>query len=309
MSNESEQKEPTPTPAQESAPASTPAAAPAPAPAAPEGTPADTLMERISPVLDHVPEEARTFLEENGRSLLIGVVGAALLYAGMSAYRHYRDSSAQDAERLLFSEQTVDNVQKVVDSYGSTPAAPLAQMTLAATKYDAGDYDVAEKLYAEFLTKFPKHELRDQADYNRAVCQEAAGRIDEALASYTAFAGKGKDHYLYPETVFGRGRCLESLGRFPEAKAVYEDFQAANPTNAWGDRAHAAILFLDKAQRASMLPKPAAPATQLNGLSFPASGPGLLPTPAAQAPKPAPLTPPPSPAPAPAAPPAAKPSH
>mgnify|MGYP000025145197 CR=1 FL=1 len=32
-------------------------------------------------------------------------------------------------------------------------------------------------------------------------------------------------------------RALASV--FPEARAVYEDFVAANPTNAWGDRASA----------------------------------------------------------------------
>ena len=291
MTNEAEKNDPAATPAPEAAPA---AATPTPE----AGTPVGGLMDRISPVLEEHAPEAHDFLAKNGRSLLVGVAAAALVFVGASTYRNYKASAAQEAETLLFASQSPESIQKVIDDYGSTPVAPLAQLTLAAAKYDAGEYDVAEKLYAEFLTKFPRHLLRDLADFNRAVCQEAAGRMDDALTSYTAFAGKDKQHYLQPEAVFGRARCLEQLNRYPEAKAVLEDFVAANPTNAWGDRAEATLLYVDKAQRATLLPKPALAPVQLGGLSFPAAAPGQLPTPAAPAP---------SPAPAPTAPPAAKP--
>lgn len=281
MSNEDEQT-PTPTPA--------------PEPAHEVTAPPAGLLDRMAPVLDHAPE-ARDFLERNGRSLLVGVAAAAVLYVGLSAYRNYTESSARTAESMLFASQSAESLQQVVDQYGRTPMAPLAQITLASSKYDAGDYQAAEDLYAAFASKYPTHTFRTQAEFNRAVCQEASGRLEDALTTYVAFSSKDKTSYLYPEAVFGRARCLEQLGRFPEAKAVYEDFIAANPTNAWGDRASASLLYVEKAQRAGALPKPANPAVQLKGLSFPAAGPGPLPTP----------VPAPAPPPAPAAPPAAKP--
>lgn len=295
MSNEEEQKNPTPTPA--------PAATPAPEPVHEVTAPPASLLDRMAPVLDHAPE-ARDFLEQNGRSLLVGIGAAALLYVGLSAWNNYKESSTRTAETMLFTSQSAESIQEVVDKFGRTPMAPLAQLTLASAKYDAGEFEVAEKLFAEFAAKYPSHTLRDQAAFNRGVCQEASGRLEDALATFLAF-GKDKQTHLYPESVFGRARCLEQLGRFPEAKAVYEDFIAANPTNAWGDRASAAMLYVDKAQRESLLPKAAKPAMPLMSLGTPGTGPGLLPTPA-QAPAPAPV-PAPIPPTAPATPPAAKP--
>lgn len=201
--------------------------------------------------------DARDFVRENGMSVLIGVGLAVAVFLGFSAYKNYKASAALTASDLLFKAQSTEQIQNIINQYPSTPAAPLAYLSLATSQFDGGQYELADHVYAEFQQKFPDHMLVEQAELGRAHCKEAAGQLNEAMDAFVRFATAHPDHYLQPLAVLGQARCLEQMSKFPEAKAVYEDFIAASGTNnQWTARAEAALLYLDKDARAAKNPQP-----------------------------------------------------
>ncbi len=214
----------------------------------------------------HEVPEVLDFLRENGLSLLVGVGLAVAAFLGISAYRNYKTSQATAAANLFFQAQTTQQIQDMINQYPSATMTPLAYLALAAGRFDAGEYDLADRAFSEFETKFPNHPLVGQAQLGHAQCKEAGGQLQEALASYDQFATAHPNHYLYPVALFGKARTLEEMGRFPEARAVYEDYIALGLTNsAWTSRAEAALLYVDKEARAvkegAAAAPPAAPVT------------------------------------------------
>jgi outer membrane protein assembly factor BamD (BamD/ComL family) len=134
----------------------------------------------------------------------------------------------------------------VVDQYPSTPAAPLAMLSVAAQHYDAGQYELAQHMFAEFLQRHPNHDLKAIAELGQAQCLEATGRFNEAVDAFSKFLAAHPDHYLTPVAMFAKARCLEQGGQLQDAKAIYEDYLAANPTNDWSARAQSSLLFVEK---------------------------------------------------------------
>jgi tetratricopeptide (TPR) repeat protein len=153
----------------------------------------------------------------------------------------------------------VEDLQKIVGGYESTPAAPLAQLSLAARHFDEGQYDMARHEYAAFQEKHSEHPLLPLSEIGVAQCLEAGGQFQEAIDAFQAFEQKHPDHFLTPVAVFGRARCFEQMRRFAEAKAVYEDYIAAHPKDPWSDRAESALLFVSKHMRASETVRVATP--------------------------------------------------
>lgn len=227
----------------------------------------------------HEVPEVLDFLRENGMSILVGVGLAVAVFLGWSAYRNYKASANASASDALFRAQTADDIQKIITQYPSSSAAPLAYLALASAQFDAGQYDMADHVFAEFQQKYPAHSLAQQAEIGRALCKEASGQLNEALGAFDAFAASYTNHYLTPVALFGKARTLEQLGRFPEAKAVYEDYIALGQTNSpWTSRAEAALLYVDKEARAAKLPPVTNEAPKLAPMVV---NPGLTPTPAA----------------------------
>lgn len=218
----------------------------------------DTPVKPVSPSLRDLKDlgdldgsDALDFLRENGVAILLGVGVAVAVFLGFSVWKNYKASAAAEAETQLFQAEAPEQIQQVIDKYGSTPAAPLAYLALAGRYFDDGQYELAESVYTQFREKFPGHTFHLSAELGMAQCKEAAGRLQEALDAFTAFATAHPDSYLASLAIFGKARCLEQLGRFDEAKAVYEDYIAANPASLWADRADAAILYVEQSRRAA----------------------------------------------------------
>lgn len=254
-----------------------PAAAPTPAPAA------HNPLKDKSLEIKEVPE-VLDFLRDNGISILVGAGIAAVLFLGWSLYRNYTTSQQQSAMNTLFNAQAPDQIQQVVNQFPKTPAAPLAQLILAGQAFDQGQFEMAQNLFAQFIEKHPRHELRDSAEFGVIQCMEATGRHAEALDAYMRFAESHPGHYLEPAARFGVARSMELLGRLDEAKSAYESFIAAHDAeDRWRGRAESALAFLEKEIRARA--RGEAPMTLESpapAFSFPAlQGAPVFPTPAA----------------------------
>jgi outer membrane protein assembly factor BamD (BamD/ComL family) len=157
----------------------------------------------------------------------------AVVVLAVLLYRVYRQSSNEQASRMLGEARNVQALQAIISQYPSTPAAQLALLQTAKAHYDAGDFVTAASLYGEFARKHPKHRLADIAEMGIIQCMEAMGRIPEALTAYSTFAATHTNSFLAPVALFGKGRCLEQSGRRDEARTLYEDFLAAHPKSQW----------------------------------------------------------------------------
>lgn len=199
--------------------------------------------------LDEV-EKLKGFLKDYGQTAVIGVGIALALVLGWGAYRNHKQSASLRASQMLMSARAPDELQQIINQYPDAPVAPLAQLTLAARYFDAGQYDMARFVYSQFEQKNPQHPLAQVATLGRAQCLEAEGQLDQAVAAFASFVAANRNHFLAPLAVLGKARSLMQMGRLDEARVEYEDFIAANPASSWTALAESALLFVDKEQRA-----------------------------------------------------------
>ena len=193
--------------------------------------------------------EVREFLRHYGTSLLIAVGAAVVLALGIGAYRNMQGSRAERANQMLNSARAPEQFQEVVKQYPTTPSGPLALLAAGAAYYDGGQYDLAQRTYAQFAQIYPRHALLPGAELGRLQSLEAAGQTDVALEGYTKFIAARTNSYLVPLALFGQARCLEQKEQFDAARVVYENFIAANPKSPWLNVAKAGLQYLEQKKR------------------------------------------------------------
>lgn len=219
----------------------------------------------VTPVISDDTEvsDAIDFLKENGVAIVVGAAIAVAAFVGYSAWQSSKEAKQEAASTMLANSSTAPQFQEIINTYGDTKAAPLAQLSLAAAYFDQGQYDLAKQAFNQFETTYAAHEMLPLAVLGNAQVLEALGSNDEALTAYGDFLARFPTHYQLPSATFGKARVLEAMSKFDEARAVYEDFIAANPESRWVARAETGLDFVNKQQRALLNPAPA-PAPAVN---------------------------------------------
>lgn len=164
-------------------------------------------------------------------AIAIVVVFAITLTKGMIKSQRVKKDAAADS--ALMQARTADDLQKVLNNYPSTPAAPIALMGLAREKFNAGQVTEAESLYTQFTKEHGNHELATQAELNLIFCKEALGQLGDAHLLYGKFAATHAESFLAPVALLGKARCLEALDLLDEAQMAYEDIIINFPESSW----------------------------------------------------------------------------
>jgi len=217
-------------------------------------------MKPIRPVInddDGEVSDAIEFLKENGVAIVVGAVIAVAAFVGYNAWQNSKVAKEETASTMLANSQTAPQFQEIINNYGETKAAPMAQLSLASSYFDQGQYDLAGQTFKQFETAYPTHELLPIAVLGNAQVLESLGNTSEALTAYEGFLSRYPEHYQVPSATFGKARVLEIMGRFDDARAVYEDFIAGHPESRWIARAETGLDFVNKQQRAALNPTPA----------------------------------------------------
>ena len=216
-------------------------------PVAPEA-PAPTSVEQVRVAATEHDElhKLMAYFETHGKALLIVTAAVILGFLGFEYFKRQRESAREEAASMLFTVNSVQDLDNMVLRYGATPVAPLALLKLAKAHFDAGNFDMASGKYDEFLQKHPQHPFAPAAVLGKLHCQEALGQIDQALAGFSAFIAEHPKHFLTAQAIFGKGRCLTVLGRAQEAKILYEDLLAQDRQGPWAMRAEEQIAILKR---------------------------------------------------------------
>ena len=175
----------------------------------------------------------------------IGALIICGLFLGNSLMRTNRMKNDAKADSALLVARSAADYQAILDSYGKTPSAPLAQLGLAQETFNAGKIAEADGLYGEFINKYPKHEMIAQAAFNQITCKEALGQYAEAAAAYGQFKLDNEESHLAPVALHGKARCLEASKNLTGAKQVYEDIIAFYPDSGWAQMAEQNLSVLN----------------------------------------------------------------
>jgi tetratricopeptide (TPR) repeat protein len=212
-----------------------------------EQTPAHDNLHKKQEIEAHEVQEVLGFLKRYGKLIGTGVLAAVLTAIGTRVYAHHKATRMAEAEQMLISAQTPQDLEEVVNKYSSTPTAPVALLDLAKTYFNQGETSQARAQYELFLKKYKKNEMRPIAQMGLAYCTEADGDFRAAAEQFAEFASKNSTSYLHPVAVLSIARCREQAGQITEARIVLEDFLAENDGTPWAGPAEASLKELNQA--------------------------------------------------------------
>lgn len=181
----------------------------------------------------HEVKQVLNFLKHYGSMIGIGVLAAAVAILASRGLSHRQANKMTQAEALLVSAQSPQQLEEVVDRYKSTPAAPVALLDLAKTYFNDGDFFQARAQYERFLKKYKSHDLRPIAEFGLASCTAADGDFNGAAERFADFIKAQDGHYLQPLATLEMARALQQANRLDEARIVLEDFLTENPGSQW----------------------------------------------------------------------------
>ena len=197
----------------------------------------------------HDTNEALDLLRQHGPAVAIGLAVAVAIFIAIILHRHRQETARQEASELFASAQGPQQLEAVIDQYPNSPEAPMALLTLASERYGAGEFELTEMHYHQFLDQFTDHTMRPAAELGLTHCHEALGRTEDALNGFRSFVAAQGDHYLAPLARLGEARVLAQQGNFEAARAIYEEI-IDDPDSPWQAQAQSSLRHMEKDARA-----------------------------------------------------------
>jgi predicted negative regulator of RcsB-dependent stress response len=173
-------------------------------------------------------EALKRWWDENGRSVIAGVIiglGALLGWRGWVNYQENRAEAAsihyaslRDAVERGDAQAIEANAKALEDSFASTPYASLAALQLAKLKAEAGDLEASATQLRWAIDNTPQEVVKCLAKLRLARVMIAQGRHDQALSIVkgefpAAFSSLAEEI---------RGDALVAEGRIAEARQAYD---------------------------------------------------------------------------------------
>lgn len=132
------------------------------------------------------------------------------------------------------SAQTPEELQAVAQAYPDQPEAPLALLQSAALQFNERNFEASQQSYQSFLTLFPAHPLRENAEWGLWMNTEQLGDLESAL---NGFRSVTEDQLLYPQALLAQARIQEKLEHPEKALETYALLQESFPQTPWSEQA------------------------------------------------------------------------
>ncbi len=180
-------------------------------------------------------EKLKSWLKENGMSIVLGIV---IGVGGLSGYRywvHLQETTAAAAShhftQLIAALDSGDgeglqqHADTLLDEYGKTEYARMAQFALASHHVGNGEFEQAQEALQQVVGSAGEQPLGYLARTRLAAVQLQLGREDDALA--TLRVDFPPEFTARVEEL--RGDILASQGKLAEAGEAYRKAQLGNP--------------------------------------------------------------------------------
>lgn len=194
----------------------------------------------------HEVTEVLNFLKRYGKMIGAGILVAVITLLVSRGCAARRAAHIAKAEAELSRARTPEQLQTVLEEYGSTPAAPTALLELAKTRFNEGDTALARERYEEFLDEYKNSDMRPVAELGLAYCTEAEGNWMDAAVQFRSFLSDYEGHWLEPMALLSLARNLKLSGETADARIVLEDFLAESPGSIWAANAEDALAQLEE---------------------------------------------------------------
>lgn len=162
----------------------------------------------------------------NGTQFMIKAGLAVVLIASVLGGTHYYKSRIASANKELLKASTTEELETLVNNYGTWKIGNTARLRLAKSYYDAGRYEDALAMYDTCISKGAPVGFAEVAVIGRAICLEALERLDKAAEAYEAFYKGNPSHFLVMQAKMGQARVLALQGKKAEAKQMLETLKA-----------------------------------------------------------------------------------
>jgi predicted negative regulator of RcsB-dependent stress response len=186
-------------------------------------------------------KEVLHFIQKYLKPTAIAILAVCIVFLGVRLVQSNTLKQQAEADAALIQANSTEDFQAILENYGNTPSAPLALMSLAREQFNSGRIVEAEQHYVDFLKRFSKHDLADQAELNVIRCKEANGQYSEAIPLYREFAETHKNSHLVLMALFGKAQCLEKSNQLDEAKIAYEDIVVNHAGTMWAKMAESRL--------------------------------------------------------------------
>ncbi|MDZ4724007.1 MAG: tetratricopeptide repeat protein [candidate division Zixibacteria bacterium] len=184
---------------------------------------------------------SRQRAEANWQYIVIGVVAAAILIAGLIFYMNSRSNASQEASTKL-SQAVIDyqsgnrqiavlSLTQITDQYPDHPAAEQATYLLATINFESRVYPEATRFFEQYLSKYKNNKLnRAAALAGLAAIMENQGQVAEAGAKYLEAVKEYPDGPLEPDYYLSAVRTFLEAGNTTNAQMAIDSLESKYPS-------------------------------------------------------------------------------
>jgi predicted negative regulator of RcsB-dependent stress response len=183
-------------------------------------------------------EKLKTWLKENGLSIVMGIIIGVGGIGGYNYWQHYQEQMAAEASAhytQMMEALAVDNDELVLQQveilradYSSTDYASLANLALARMQVENGEFAAATEALQPLVASEEQQPLVFLARTRLAALQIQLEQYDQALA--TLNTGFPNEFAALVDEL--RGDALAMQGKTDEAIVAYRKAQLADPQPA-----------------------------------------------------------------------------
>ena len=217
------------------------------------------------------------FWDRHKNEILAALIIAFLAIAGFVGYRLYsahRDSSAAE---LLAAAKKPEDFQKVINQFPGTPASASAYLLLANEQRTGKKFAEANATLAQFVAKFPKHELLTTAHMGMAANLESLGKKDEALTTYQRLIANYPKDFNVPLAMLSQVHLLVEKNQIEEARRLCETIMTQYREGPLASEAARQLRLLGPGKATESAVQTASPAATIQGGPVPVAAPSLPP--------------------------------
>ena len=178
-------------------------------------------------------EQLKAWLKENGLSIALGIIIGVGGIGGYNYWNHVQETTAAEASNHFTKmiealdagdhESVQTRADTLINEYAATDYALMAQLALAKSHVDKGEFEQAEQALQQVVGSAGQEPLAYVARTRLAALQIQNGNVEQALGTLNA---------EFPDEFSARvdelrGDAYASQGELSQALAAYRNAQSA----------------------------------------------------------------------------------